>query len=434
LRIKSNYQFLLFFLVGIFIFYFRIFQGNHRFIFEVLWAEDGLFSLCFLKSSFVSCVAQPHYGYYLIYPKLLSFLVSLFPLVLWPAITFVLTTLIFAMTAFTVYRVIERYFKYRFILWVFMFTYFTLPLYKIETISTVTSIHWNILFAAIIYSIFGDKESRFNNIFVIPLLILTIPTTILIIPIKFLKNYLTTKKLYLSKIYILYVFLFSLQLFSLFNNVDQRESAGGIRLIPLSSIIDFFFSLFSMFLPSISVFLAGNSYMIDGVSFYGHRVNNFIISLYFLSLILILVLLFIKRKVVLFNLLITTFFAFLLFGLMPSILLGLSHRYFLIPLLLLLLINFILLDYLITLRKNMILLVCSVLIFIIYVSIKNLAVANYRVVNDIPWDKQISNLQTNCERDLGVYVTLTFAPGWPTDLMIFEHPNNQFIRCKEFLS
>ena len=50
---------------------------------EVLWAEDGLFTLCIHKADFWTCLTDPFAGYLLLAPRVLVWPVSLLPWETW---------------------------------------------------------------------------------------------------------------------------------------------------------------------------------------------------------------------------------------------------------------------------------------------------------------------------------------------------------------
>lgn len=59
----------------------RMYISEADFFLNNFWAEDGLFTLCYAKSTFVDCISDSYSGYLLLYPRLISYIVFNFQLI-----------------------------------------------------------------------------------------------------------------------------------------------------------------------------------------------------------------------------------------------------------------------------------------------------------------------------------------------------------------
>lgn len=60
---------------------------NPKALSDLVWAEDGLFPLCIQSAGYLSCLTDPFAGYLLFLSRTLAWPVSLFPFSTWPAVT-----------------------------------------------------------------------------------------------------------------------------------------------------------------------------------------------------------------------------------------------------------------------------------------------------------------------------------------------------------
>jgi hypothetical protein len=87
----------------------RLWLGNHSALTEVIWAEDGVFPLCIEKAGFLQCLTDPFAGYLLVLPRLLAWVVTLFPLEQWALVTNLLGGLIAGVACAISYVIMRRF-------------------------------------------------------------------------------------------------------------------------------------------------------------------------------------------------------------------------------------------------------------------------------------------------------------------------------------
>ena len=87
----------------------RLWLGNHSALTEVIWAEDGVFPLCIEKAGFLQCLTDPFAGYLLVLPRLLAWVVTLFPLEQWALVTNLLGGLIAGIACALSFVIMRRF-------------------------------------------------------------------------------------------------------------------------------------------------------------------------------------------------------------------------------------------------------------------------------------------------------------------------------------
>ena len=101
-------SFLVFTVTGALLFT-RLISGGRELFTESLWAEDGLFALCNIKASAISCGFDSFSGYWSGLPRFLSFLVSRFPIEQWALVNNMLTLLFLSSLAAFSYSCIRSH-------------------------------------------------------------------------------------------------------------------------------------------------------------------------------------------------------------------------------------------------------------------------------------------------------------------------------------
>jgi len=71
----------------------RLHLSNQAVWTDVLWAEDGLFTLCAARDGVHQCLLEPYAGYLHLWPKLVAGIPAQFPIEAWPAITLLVSAL-----------------------------------------------------------------------------------------------------------------------------------------------------------------------------------------------------------------------------------------------------------------------------------------------------------------------------------------------------
>ena len=86
----------------------RMFLGEKDFLVNNIWAEDGLFVVCNLKSNVFSCLTDSYSGYSLLYPRIISFIVHYFSVDKWALVNNILYFIVIFLISFLVYSILEK--------------------------------------------------------------------------------------------------------------------------------------------------------------------------------------------------------------------------------------------------------------------------------------------------------------------------------------
>ena len=85
----------------------RMLLGDPRSITEVLWAEDGSFPLCARNDGVLTCLFQPHRGFFHLVPRLSAGLVQLFSYEAWPLVSSVMAAAVTALSSLAIFLVLR---------------------------------------------------------------------------------------------------------------------------------------------------------------------------------------------------------------------------------------------------------------------------------------------------------------------------------------
>jgi len=86
----------------------RMFLGEKDFLVNNIWAEDGLFVVCNLKSNVFSCLLDSYSGYLLLYPRIISFIVHYFSVENWALINNLIYFIVIFLLSFLFYSILEK--------------------------------------------------------------------------------------------------------------------------------------------------------------------------------------------------------------------------------------------------------------------------------------------------------------------------------------
>ncbi|MFM1985845.1 MAG: hypothetical protein RIS18_62, partial [Actinomycetota bacterium] len=86
----------------------RMYIGENNFVKNNLWAEDGLFTVCYLKSDFKSCLTDSYSGYLLVYPRVISYIVHFFSIDNWALINNILYLIVVFVTTYFVFILLRK--------------------------------------------------------------------------------------------------------------------------------------------------------------------------------------------------------------------------------------------------------------------------------------------------------------------------------------
>ena len=161
----------------------RLWLGNSNSLTQVLWAEDGVFPLCIHKADFFTCLTDPFAGYLLFMPRMLAGIVSLFPFSSWALVTNLLAALFAGIVSALAYWILRRAQTTQVISIIGGLIPVVVPIVGYEAIQALGSVYMPMLYLSVLAVIFGRSLNRWFVAILLLVTALTIPTTIVVVPI-----------------------------------------------------------------------------------------------------------------------------------------------------------------------------------------------------------------------------------------------------------
>jgi len=161
----------------------RLWLGNSDSLSQVLWAEDGVFTLCVHKVDFVSCVVDPFGGYLPLAPRLLAGITALFPLSVWALVANIVAAVVAGLIAALAYTILRRGGMGQVVSVLGGLIPVLIPIMGYEVIQTLGSVYIPLLYLSVLAVVFSSALNRWVVFCLLLLTVLTIPTTVLILPL-----------------------------------------------------------------------------------------------------------------------------------------------------------------------------------------------------------------------------------------------------------
>jgi hypothetical protein len=170
-------------IVGALISALRLWLGNSDSLTQVLWAEDGVFPLCIHKADFFSCVFDPFAGYLLLAPRSLAGLVALFPLSAWAVVTNILAAIVAGLIVAMAYVILRRGSMGQVVSVLGGLIPVLIPIVGYEALQALGSVYMPLLYLSVLAVVFPSALNRWVVFSLLLLTVLTIPTTVLLLPL-----------------------------------------------------------------------------------------------------------------------------------------------------------------------------------------------------------------------------------------------------------
>jgi len=170
-------------IVGALISALRLWLGNSDSLTQVLWAEDGVFPLCIHKADFFSCVFDPFAGYLLLAPRSLAGLVALFPLSAWAVVTNILAAIVAGLIVAMAYVILRRGGMGQVVSVLGGLIPVLIPIVGYEALQALGSVYMPLLYLSVLAVVFPSALNRWVVFSLLLLTVLTIPTTVLLLPL-----------------------------------------------------------------------------------------------------------------------------------------------------------------------------------------------------------------------------------------------------------
>ena len=417
-----------------------MFLGEKDFLVNNIWAEDGLFVVCNLKSNVFSCLTDSYSGYSLLYPRIISFIVHYFSVDKWALINNLIYFIVIFSLSFLVYSILEKEYS-KSTAFMAVVNPFTLAISSDQILNVHSSLY--LIVTAYLVIIFSNNawlepkniKIYFALVFTVFLHAASTPFGIIVLFIILIRNFVDRKVYRMKKVLILSAIFgnaFQIMIITLANEV--RSTIGDNLLILKNS--------FNYFLKSaISIFYYPTNLKLDSEVFLQQSLVSFLYShVYLLILIIISISIlpfFIKGP------LRSKFYSISVVSISLMAILIISSKTFGWPYRFLVLTSTLIVWVIINLVSMIrfkiprIAFLFLIAIATLYNSAQSLPVSPYRAEGP-KWTNEIKSKIDNCQAESWKMksIYLNFYPHWPSDnphAYGLSEPTTNSIKCVKLL-
>ena len=416
------------FVFGTAISLFRILVSNRDALSNLVWAEDGLFPLCIQGNGYFQCLIEPYEGYFLFLSRTLALPVAVFPQSSWPLVTNIVAAVAFGFLSSVITWLLLRAQLSKTIAIGAGLAAVLLPIVGLEAINTSGSAYMLLLVVAAICVSFPFTPRL--PLFLVPLILfvtaLTIPSSVvLFIPllVALVFGWAQEKKQTITNIAGL-----SLGLVIQFFVVLTAENSRSVEITP-ASIQDWLAQFPKAMLTLLPGFadIGERGQLADSV-----YSPNLWTGFFAVLLLCILSAYLLSRKSPQLKgagwLLITGY----LIGLIPAVTNYPINRYFVVPIITLVIALFIWIGSVFTGKYSIIPVIVIILIFLAW--LQDFGASEIRTTPSPSWPDMLSTLQEQCKQDPDSPPAFTFSPNWPFADANFTGPTSHIVNCRIILT
>jgi len=402
---------------------FRILVTNREAFSNLVWAEDGLFPLCIQAQGYWQCLIDPYEGYFLFLSRTLALPVSFFPQSMWPLVTNVVAAISFGFLGSMITWLLLRAQLSRAVAIGAGISAVMLPIVGLETINTAGSAYMLLLVVAAITVSFSFSPQLPS--YVTPIVLFTTAITIpsaavLILPLiaaLLLNGEKQRKRTFLN--------IVSLG-FGLVIQFLVMLSATNPRSIEITN--DSLREWVQQF-PKAILSLLPTATQLDGVgqlevSFYSPNLWTGVVTIIVLTGFSLYLLSQKSSQLRGAGWLIVTGF---LIGFIPAISNYPINRYFVVPIIALVIALFIWLGSVFTGKYSLVTMIAITLILLTW--IPDFGASKIRTDASPFWNDMLLSLQEQCRQEPESTVSFVFSPNWPFADADFKGPTSNIVRC-----
>jgi hypothetical protein len=402
---------------------FRILVTNREAFSNLVWAEDGLFPLCIQAQGYWQCLIDPYEGYFLFLSRTLALPVSFFPQSMWPLVTNVVAAISFGFLGSMITWLLLRAQLSRAVAIGAGISAVMLPIVGLETINTAGSAYMLLLVVAAITVSFSFSPQLPS--YVTPIVLFTTAVTIpsaavLILPLiaaLLLNREKQRKRTFLN--------IVSLG-FGLGIQFLVMLSATNPRSIEITN--DSLREWVQQF-PKAILSLLPTATQLDGVgqlevSFYSPNLWTGVVTIIVLTGFSLYLLSQKSSQLRGAGWLIVTGF---LIVFIPAISNYPINRYFVVPIIALVIALFIWLGSVFTGKYSLVTMIAITLILLIW--IPDFGASKIRTDASPFWNDMLLSLQEQCRQEPESTVSFVFSPNWPFADADFKGPTSNIVRC-----
>jgi len=404
----------------------RLELGNSAALFQVLWAEDGLFPLCVRSSDALSCTAEPFAGYFLFLPRVSAILLAQFPLEVWPIGAAVTAAVVTGVLSVLIYLGLISFGMSTRGSIASALIFVLLPITGIEVLAVVGSLYQPLLVASAVLTIAAPRAKP--SFMVVPLLLivssLTMPVTVVLAPFIILNWFwrrVGSREAFTWMVALLIGLV--VQIVVIFSAEERREM--DLSLNALSNFVRGFLASILTLLPGLTI---GD---VSLTSFTTLRPSPYLAWLTILSLGLVALLGVIlgrnhKRWSVASQLVLVA----LMVPLISSLSGTFSFRYFVAPVARLTIALLVLIDQWISKLKAWQLIFGIALLGILWAP--SFPASQLRSSPAPSWSFELSRAMVECQNVQSAWSVVTLTPAWPPDGNTLTELNLPRLRCDIF--
>ena len=400
----------------------RIVLTNPNALSNLVWAEDGLFPLCIQGHGYFSCLTDPFAGYFLFLSRTLAYPVSLFPQEQWPLVSNLVAAISVGVGSGLIAWLIFRVTNSAITSVVAGLVPVALPIVGLEAINASGSVYMILLIAAAIIVSFNFQPELPNWLPPLILLVtaLTIPSSVvLLLPLLywFMRERKARAPITIQSL----ALVFGLVVQAIF--IISAENARSVS-VTFESLREWISQL-----P-----LAGLTFFpgLQGLSETGRLASDSINSSVLGGTVILVILAAISVALMVKGNLTQIGAAWLLvsgilLGLIPALSGYSNNRYFVIPLIALLISLVILISNAATKRHRLVMIAFATALLLLWTP--SLPAAKYRANASPPWNEMLSQVKSQCEADPNGQANYQFTPNWPFVDAVFLGPTTNLIPC-----
>lgn len=378
---------------------------------QVLWAEDGLFTLCIPKSGFWTCLTDPFGGYLPFLQRVLVWPISLLHWEHWALAANLVAAAMTGIVCALVFLILRRFGAGWFVSIVIALLPVISPMSGLEVINTIGSSYMLLLFISTLFIALPpqDSEHRQSPVYVtlgaVLMLItaLTIPSAVVLLPLLLIVLFRGFWSLWAAIIWFatLIAGLAVQFMFTVTAEVPRQLDVGADTLnswadsIPISLLT---------YWPGLSI---GEFAFFSNFSLAPLGITGWLMALGLLALSLWWITRGAQRQIVAGVLIL----AGLGFGLIPSAIGYANNRYFVVPVLLWGAALLIALDPRIRRARPLTVVAVSVIVAVIW--LPAIPASAYRATPAPPWSDEVARVQARCAVEPEFVERPIFTPFWP---------------------
>lgn len=377
---------------------------------EVLWAEDGLFTLCIHKADFWTCLSEPFAGYLHFLPRLMVWPVSLLPWEHWALAANLTAAVLAGFTSGIAFTILYRNGLHQFVAIAVALLPVISPMVGLEAINVIACSYMLLLFLSTLLIAFPpptleESESKyaFGGVILLLVTALTIPSAVVLVPLVLI---MAIRGHWSRRIAGLWLGGLGLGLVIQFVVVRTAEVPRELNLSgqAIQAWVDAIPVSLLTFWPGLSI---GQYSFFTNFQMTPLGITGWMIAVAMLLGGAWLILRGSPRRLPIGLLLL----AGLGFGLIPSVIGYANNRYFVVPLLLWGAALIVALDGPIRRTNPWIVGLITVIVLVIWWPA--MAASAYRATPAPPWSDEVARVEARCASEPGFVERPIFTPFWP---------------------